>query len=432
MSVGRKHIGYAEERAPSYVPNKMLYSRDSNKESILNEPTIQCLKDLRVKTSVSLIKELKDDIENHCDMRIQLFLQQLILVYDTKATYSCGDTDKQIGCAGYGKKQREKMLRLSKPDSDKELQEKSCFNAAHSSTITNLMRKNTSQVEPVSYVHDSWLNDMWNSTVLLPTVINIGIDCRLDGHNNEHKEGADKRLRQRAIEILNVTAAAQDAYTPKTGLIEFLKGFNEVIQVAKAEFSNEKKQLEKTKDKNQKNADKEAILNNKIKLIVLDNYNEVVNWYSQVLEDEEKSVEVIKKLCMCTADKTDEVAGDFFKKVQGKILSSVDQSESAEKVTIHSEKVVTRSKTTKTVSTTAKVEKVALSKLEALGPAGSKYKAFCVKNEDVKEIADDYRKSNVAKKEVQAKIKEVIRVKYDKNAQRIDLITDHVLSELCR
>jgi hypothetical protein len=167
--------------------------------------------------TLDLIESMKSDIEDHAERRIQLFLQQLLLVYKTGIQFEKYRAYLQVG-SGNATKGYE-------------------YAAAHNATLPSLLCSRAG--ESVLFAKNTPLAIEWNETALLPTHANQ-VDSRLDLHHG--KLGVNRALRDISIRILNRTAQVTGGITPKEGLQEFLLSFDQLVGCARTGFTVPAKQ----------------------------------------------------------------------------------------------------------------------------------------------------------------------------------------------
>jgi hypothetical protein len=186
-SPGRSKFKFSANNTASYIPSCLLNSRD------LRGP-VEKICDYRP-VCVELIQDLVSDIDNHVEMRLQLFLLQLLLSYRTGIIHESCQTDQQVGSGTID------------------------YHATHASTLPALKSCKDKQ-EPVRFLKGSYFYDAQNATILLPEVVN-GIDSRIDRFNRKLK--VKEALRKIALRILN--QVSDGSRCPFAGLHEFIKQF---------------------------------------------------------------------------------------------------------------------------------------------------------------------------------------------------------------
>lgn len=213
---GRKEIALETNRTASYIPEPLACWRPGE-------------------ATEELTLSLASDLQNHFEMRIQLFCQQLFLVYKTQLQLSEAST---VATAGHG----------SGP---------LLLDAAHSSTLPRLRYKSPSEKDgPLRVLAEgSYFYDSWNATVLLPAWINRQVDVAIDAGKGGVK--GSLTLRDKCIQILNATSKGE--ITPESGLEAFLSTLEHTLEF-----------LEKGSE-------------SPCKCIVLKNYLQVVKVYQALL-----------------------------------------------------------------------------------------------------------------------------------------------------
>ena len=167
-------------RTASYIPDALA------KSDTFSQPT--------------QLLSLAQDLQNHFEMRIQLFCQQLFLVYKTNFLFSGGPTKDVVGRG------------------DVKLQTQ----AAHSGTLPSLLYNTTAGETALVFAKKSQFYTSWNATVLLPILANQ-VDSKIDGTTR-----GKYTFRARCIEILN--DASQGKKTPQEGLHAFLTRVVSVLE----------------------------------------------------------------------------------------------------------------------------------------------------------------------------------------------------------
>lgn len=187
----RYKVPYSEtnrsKSGPAYIPTILWKNKKSDcseNVDLLAEPK---------KITITLLKNLESDIKNHVEYRIQIFFQQLLLVYKTNVEFIFNNkADMQLGEASTG------------------------YAAAHSSTLTGLRCKND-RGEIVAFARGSFFYRTWNCTVYLPQEVN-DVDSQLDKFSKFGKN--ELSFREVAHNILN--KASLENLSPKEGLSKFL------------------------------------------------------------------------------------------------------------------------------------------------------------------------------------------------------------------
>jgi len=195
--IARIYHLFSSNLAPSYIPSCLYDSTH------LNWPVEKLVRQPRVTQVV--LDNLTGDIKNHIELKIQLLLQQLCLVYKTQLCFEEIDhAEDQIGQAkgGEGK-----------------------YAGAHNGILPVLrIYKSEFSDTSVSFAKGSSFYYAWNSTTYLPKIVNV-TDSLLDSS----ARGVSASLRKQTIAILN--AASQGEFNPQEGLSEFLRIFLVVMQV---------------------------------------------------------------------------------------------------------------------------------------------------------------------------------------------------------
>ncbi len=207
VGIARQYFLYSHGLAPSYVPNALLSS-----DKPIQSPVEKLV--LKHKVDSECIAQLEDDLKNHIEGRIQLFLNQLLLVYQTKLPFDlCKQAETQVG----------QVLSTEKREGS--------YAGAHSGTLPTLriaqpMGGDTS----ISFAKNSSFYYAWNTTIYLPEIANQ-IDSSIDA-----------TLRKKATELLNKVSAGKGE--PKEALSQFLQSLvDKIKELETREPRAEKKQI---------------------------------------------------------------------------------------------------------------------------------------------------------------------------------------------
>ena len=181
---------------------------------------------------LSLAQVLKSDIEDHIEMRIQLFFQQLILTYRTFGVFKEYHTDKTYKIATpvksqnkEGNNQQALMCKLT---------------AAHCSTLPNMQfvskkkqinhftcaNVNEKDLSPVVYGAYSYFHNSWNTTTTLPRFVN-DVDSTIDMIKAQQNLLEGATFRDYCIEILNYNS--KEVTNPRMALRRFLLTLDKLI-----------------------------------------------------------------------------------------------------------------------------------------------------------------------------------------------------------
>lgn len=192
----RRKSFYASNEAPSYIPPKLLDldgegAHKKDVDDLVNSTLIT------QESTLEFLQSIKSDIKNHAEYRLQVFFQQLLIVYRTKFVFQeCGTAEAQVGGKGIA--------------SDRK------YAAAHSSTLTCL-RFNETKNKIVSFINGAFFHKTWNATVLLPRPVNE-VDSDLDWRT---KDANGITFRSQCIDILN--KVSEGTYTPRKGFVKFIR-----------------------------------------------------------------------------------------------------------------------------------------------------------------------------------------------------------------
>lgn len=250
----RSIVPYSVSNTAAYIP-KSLTTGDL-KKPIEDTQTFP-------KVDSKLMKALQEDIENHCERRLQIMFLQFVLAYRSGLSFTTKvAADLQIG---QGK---------NKPNP---------YAACHVATTPSLSFSHRKNIW--IFGKGTSLYPTFNETILLPAIVNQ-VDSSLDLHHK--KMGVSRALRERSISILNDLAKPDSKMNPKEGFLRYL---------------NDSKDLFK--------ALKEAKLKPHQKSVV-QTFNRTVVSYQKQLE---KGDEIIKALF----SRSQKVDDEFFKNVQSEI-----------------------------------------------------------------------------------------------------------------
>lgn len=199
---------FSENLAPAYAPSAFLWTyvptATEQEKKIIKAASVEQLL-FKPQVNLQLLKGIEDDIKNHFEMRVQLFFQQLLLVYTTNIVFQfCNKAVDQIGSTDISHSFR--------------ILDEGRYAAAHSSTLPCLRVENTaSRVESVVFAKGSFFFNCWNATVFVPEKVNI-IDSALD--RTTAKCHRAMTFRETCTLIINKASAGNT--TPYAGLHEFL------------------------------------------------------------------------------------------------------------------------------------------------------------------------------------------------------------------
>jgi hypothetical protein len=259
--VPRVPLSFSANHTASYVP------------SVLIQGDLGCsVEDIQIfpKVDASLIKSLREDLENHAERRLQVMLLQFILVYKSGLSFKKRPADLQIG--------RGKI----KPNP---------YAACHVATTPSLFCHR--ETERVVFAQGTPLYYTFNETTLLPTLANQ-VDSHIDLHHRKMK--VSKALRDVSVSILNGLAAPQNEMNPREGFLIYLK-------LSAIFFEN----LQKAELKDHQTA-------------ILECYKRTVISYQKGLTDND---DIIKKLFGRALSL--QVDAEFFQSIQSEIYSGLMQ-----------------------------------------------------------------------------------------------------------
>jgi hypothetical protein len=394
---------------------------------------------MRMVPDVAFFHRLKDDISNHFEMRIQLFLQQVLLTYQTGKEYVCDTTYLQVGSGTYKEEQISSHLKTWTNN-------RSCFAAAHSNTVPCLKYRPTDRKkDPQPIVSNDYCKDTWNATVLLPKKVN-DVDSFLDGRNTGG-DGQENKLRWCALKIINKTAHQDNSdFTPHEALKEYIIGAINLLDLAEEKFTDMSTLLYSEnlfnelpfKDLGDKSLQSlflqttESELDNPSagivdfeQLIVTNFYKEVAVSYQKQLTDPNAAIILFKKFCFCVSDTSQSLDGNFFRRVQQLMLPPVDKSLPLPQA-ISINKASLRVKPP-VIQTAIKVQSV-VQALPLLGVTAEKYKKACLEDKDILQILSAYVEKDADNiKSIENKLKAFIKTEFGKTPQKINDIAQHVL-----
>lgn len=189
---------YSVNDAGGYVPTILF---DMTIRDPLNKKVEQIMQ--KPEVTLALLQDLKEDIANHCEYRIQVFFQQMLLVYKTTLEFQFHNAaDLQYG----------KFINKGQKEQAGD------YAGAHSSTLPSLRLINSNGANPIAFADKSYFHKTWNATVFLPRKVNC-IDSAWDKNTVCLEE--EQSFRWHSTEILNQLAA--NAFDPQRGLKIFLK-----------------------------------------------------------------------------------------------------------------------------------------------------------------------------------------------------------------
>ncbi len=182
-----------------------------------------------------LSKHDRERIEEHFELRIQLFFLQIIACYGVPYHFECEKANDQ-----YGKGGTYKLKNPGKgPDGTVRTE------AAHSSTLPCInaypldewegYEEGGPKPQPLIYLKHSHLYIQHNGTRELAKWVNRA-DCLIDGTS------ADSRLRNKAIELLN--EAAKGIHTPQKGIKIFCVHLKEWIEKAQRKLESQDREAD--------------------------------------------------------------------------------------------------------------------------------------------------------------------------------------------
>ncbi|MBA3723040.1 MAG: hypothetical protein H0W88_11670 [Parachlamydiaceae bacterium] len=255
-----------------FLKKKFTKNQSECLEKVLEDPVEKNLSDLHIKTTIDFFESIDEYIVAHIEKRIQTMFTTILVVGNSKLTYSLHDTDLQIG-SGH-------LRNSKKPKGTSEhIKERSQYVAAHISTIPSLKY----ELDGTEYVmgKGSRLELLMNATDLLPKEVNE-VDSLIDGKNSAKKAN----LRTTSLKILN--EASNEGLNAIDALIEFVESLKKYITAAKARLNNSDLDLNDVNDK---------------KIYVLERYEEIVDEYLESLSGDESEVEeFIKKILFLQND----------------------------------------------------------------------------------------------------------------------------------
>lgn len=214
----KKPSYYSENQTIAYVPRNLLGITEQSHYSLAVEKLLR-----KPPVTEDVLSELLEDIQNHFEQRIQLFFQQLLLVYKTELVFKFYNrADDQVGT----------------PDSKHSIatEQQDTYVAAHCSTLPALriVKENSA----IDFAKSSFFKTTWNATVCLPEIVNI-VDSALDKSCKCLNE--EKTFRYHCTNLL--ASLAKDKFNPKQGLVYFLNLASYYLQKISVKESDTKKQF---------------------------------------------------------------------------------------------------------------------------------------------------------------------------------------------
>lgn len=431
QKTNRKPIDWSVAKSAAYVPTALIYYPTHLKpkqlspvhhrelEQFHNRPLKDVLINMLEFPSESLYKQLKDDIKDHVERRIQLFFQQILLTWKSNKEFEIAETDLQIGSGAKNK---------NAPRAQTE-EARSCYAAAHSSTITNLKFKMGAGDGQLAYPSASQLRSTWNITVLLPSEVNY-VDSLLDGTTKSLK------LRNTALKILNEIAIPNTLSNPKAALQEFLAAMRIQIQASKQHIeSSQETQLRNLWTKKAKEIPYAEWLTQPQGKIELDKIVKkidakklVIGWYDQVAETyEERLSEEEDFLKIISFGLTNDNASHLTeaqKSVQEMALKDIDDKPL-------SQYEVAAPRTSRRLQGLAPIAPVVNNQLTALQPTAKIYKDWCSTSQNIRDLVTKYFAQVLSYQNLELGIKEAIKAQFNKKSiHHVDLIVQHLIAEL--
>lgn len=256
---GRENINSELNETSTFIPTPLL-KEDSEGDSLNDSLDFSLLLE---KTCVELASEdLKDDIENHFETRIQLFFLQLLMTYKTERIYKGFKTYMQGG------------LKVKK-DSNGLVEAHSCLLPGLSYKKLTDKKKIEKDGEQESFVFaaNSSYEKIFNATVKLPKFVN-DVDSLLE--RVKGTKNGNESFRGYCVRLINLNARGE--LDPSKAMIKFLKEGSTTIA----------RLLEREKYKNAQNINKNKKLNidkENAKKIVLHLYQDVISSYLDQIDD---------------------------------------------------------------------------------------------------------------------------------------------------
>jgi len=200
IGIDRSIFPYSSGIAPSYVPSCLLSLGERGRQRLVEEITLQPVVDSQ------LLKSLEDDLQNHVEGRIQLLLQQMVLVYKTGLCFSLyTHADAQVGKGATGQIQNTSYV------------------AAHSATLPTLRLKEAEFSDSsVSLGGNGSFFYGWNRTIYLPEIANQ-VDSEIDKTTCQ-----GRCLREKSTNLLNQVSSS--AISPEEALRIFLKDLTGILR----------------------------------------------------------------------------------------------------------------------------------------------------------------------------------------------------------
>ena len=206
-SKSRRKIAYWTEVSPAYIPAPLWeLTRDeiyAKKQLHSKVTTYVICKEI----TLDLVSQLSPDVQNHVELRLQLFLGSCLLLYKTGLRIILDKARLQIGKFSPLEYASEKRL--------------SPFASAHSSPLPGLFCIDPVSSQKFELAKGSYFEAWQNSTVLVPTFINNPIDTTFD--RGTTKLGHAQSLESASVEILNGIASTETRDTPSDAMVNYIK-----------------------------------------------------------------------------------------------------------------------------------------------------------------------------------------------------------------
>lgn len=219
---GRKLMDMELNETPSFIPDLFL-DKDKPNLPVSQSVTSEFKKCITQWVPLELAQKLKDETEDHVEMRIQFFFLKLCLSYSTHRVFERYRTQQQVQVKNSKaiRNFNSRQIPLCK------------LNAAHCATLPNL--KSVSIKEQLEHFtqfetkegklcarvfgDSSYFHILSNTTTLLPQFVNA-IDSNIDLVKHELDFLQGENFRNYCIRILNYNSTAK--ITPNMGLRRFL------------------------------------------------------------------------------------------------------------------------------------------------------------------------------------------------------------------
>jgi hypothetical protein len=191
-------------------------------------------------TPIEIANKYSSLIGQHVERRIEFFFMQLISCYKTGITFDAKGAIHQAQSAKtcYTQKKANQTHKTSRNKHKAPSEELVTFtrNAAHCAVLPCLINKKTKEV----YLANTHSYFLQNSTIAMARTINE-VDMSIDG------DEGDKKLRYKALEIINELAKEESVQTPQESLESFIKKYLNQVKISVKYFKKNSSEENKAK-----------------------------------------------------------------------------------------------------------------------------------------------------------------------------------------